>query len=361
MSSLVFVTQLIDDDDPALGFVPGLIRGLTSSFDRVWVVANEVRGVSVDLDAEVVSLGKEHGAGRVSRSWAYLQTLSKISRERPGAIVAHMCPSYLNLAAPIAKPARIPLVLWFAHPSVTPTLRVAERLSHAVLTSLPGAFPLPSRKVRIIGQATNVRDFPYTPRQGRRDALQLLALGRTSPSKGLETIVRAVREVRTDLDVTLRIVGPSLTLEEHMHRRSLGQLVEKLEMSHFVRIDSAIPRSGVVDALLHCDAVVNATRSGSGDKTVFEAMAVGRPVLASNLVFSDLLTDLPLDLTFAEGDQHQLAGRIHALDASTMEVRAAVSRELRRRVEQGHSIDHWCEEIRKTVHSLRAYRPAEAR
>ena len=66
METLVFVTQLIDPDDPVLGFVVPQIRVLTERFDVV-VIANEVRRVPSDLSAEVVSLGKEHGAGRLTR------------------------------------------------------------------------------------------------------------------------------------------------------------------------------------------------------------------------------------------------------------------------------------------------------
>ena len=34
---------------------------------------------------------------------------------RGGAVVAHMCPIYAVLAAPLVRPLRIPLVLWFTH------------------------------------------------------------------------------------------------------------------------------------------------------------------------------------------------------------------------------------------------------
>ena len=51
-----------------------------------------------------------------------------------------------------------------------------------------------------------------------RSPLTLLALGRTSPAKGLETILRAVAEVP---DGALRVVGPSVTEEERMYRIAL--------------------------------------------------------------------------------------------------------------------------------------------
>ena len=51
---------------------------------------------------------------------------------RGGAVVAHMCPIYAVLAAPLVRPLRIPLVLWFTHWRASRLLRAAERVSTAV-------------------------------------------------------------------------------------------------------------------------------------------------------------------------------------------------------------------------------------
>ena len=67
LRTLAFVTQVLDPNDPVLGFVPSYLRPLSRRVDHLVVIANEVRSVPNDLDAEVVSLGKEKGHGRQRR------------------------------------------------------------------------------------------------------------------------------------------------------------------------------------------------------------------------------------------------------------------------------------------------------
>jgi hypothetical protein len=63
-----------------------------------------------------------------------------------------MAPLFAALFAPIAKPRGIPTLLWwFAHTSVTPTLRLAHAMVDGCVTPTRGSFPLPSSKLAIVG------------------------------------------------------------------------------------------------------------------------------------------------------------------------------------------------------------------
>lgn len=355
ISSVVFVTQLIDESDAALGFVPGFVRGLARVFDRVWVVANEVRRVPGDLHGEVISLGKEHGAGRGRRTLTYVRALSRLTRERPDALLAHMCPVYLNLAAPITKPARIPLLLWFAHPADSPTLRLAERLADGVLTSLPGAFPRPSPKVHVVGQAVDLDLFPFSMSTLPSSALRLLALGRTSPSKGYATIIRAVtKATKQGSPCSLRIVGPSTTGEERRHRADLAELIREEGVDDAVTLAGGVPRAQVPALMRESDLLVNAMVGGSGDKVVFEALAIGRPVVASNPSFRDLLSGTRLPLVFPEGDSDALADRLRAIATAGADEWAEAVSILRRRIETDHSLEQWSAQVCRVVRSIRS-------
>src|SRR4029079_19078733 len=116
-----------------------------------------------------------------------------------------MCPIYAVLAAPLARPLGVDVLLWFTHWRKSPLLRAAERVSTKVLSVDERTFPLRSRKLVAIGHGIDVSGFQCVERP-ERSPLTLLALGRTSPAKGLETILRAVAEVP---DVALRGVGTS--------------------------------------------------------------------------------------------------------------------------------------------------------
>src|SRR5207245_11045006 len=101
-----------------------------------------------------------------------------------------MAPIFAILAEPLARPRRVPLLLWFTHWKSSRTLALAERLSTAVLSVDRRSFPLESTKVLAIGHGIDMQEFACAER-AHSARLRVLALGRTSPAKGLETIVRA--------------------------------------------------------------------------------------------------------------------------------------------------------------------------
>ncbi len=315
LTTLVFVTQVLDPNDPVLGFVPSYLRPLSRRVDHLVVIANEVRSVPHDLNAEVVSLGKEKGHGRQRRLARYEATLGRLALRRgSAAIVAHMCPIYLVLASPVAKLAGMRSLLWFAGPWDTFRLRTAERMTDAIVTTSQSSYPRRSSKVHAIGQAIDLDIFAYCPRSDHREPFTLLALGRTAPAKNFPMIIQATAYARErGASVVLRIVGASTTPAEVQHRRELEKVIAELGVSDVVTLESGVPHEAVPDLIKRSSALVNATVEGSGDKTVFEAAASGRPVLATSHTFDSLLRGLPLELHFQADDVHILTDKIVTL------------------------------------------------
>ena len=352
--TLIFVTQVLDPADAVLGFVPTYLSPLSRRVDRLVVIANEVRSVPGDLHAEVISLGKEKGHGRSRRFLRYEWVLQKLARERgQTSLLAHMCPIYLTLAAPTMRAANVPMLLWFAHPADTRRLRVAERLADAVLTTAPGSFPRPSPKVRCIGQGIDMAMFPYSPPKGG-DEFNLVALGRTSSDKRFPMIIEALRRVRKDgVPATLQIFGPATNDAERRHRIDLDGLISDPFLKDAVSLHDGVEHSRVAQLLSRSSALVNATTDGSADKTVFEAAACGRPVLAASRAFEGLLDGLPLELRFEPDDLDGLTERIAELGRASSAEMTLISSELRSRVEREHSNDHWADRVVAASDSVR--------
>ena len=360
MTSLVFVTQTVDGADPVLAVVPGLIAALAARLEHVTVIANSVARPLPDLPSNVTvaSLGKEVGASRLARGLRYQRLLVRIAlRGRADVLFAHMCPEYVNLAVPVAKAFRFPTMLWFAHPARSPALTLADKAADAILTSLPGAYPLPSSNVRVIGQATDTRSLKVSPWRGPHRPLRVVAIGRTSPAKGFDIVIRAVAAcVDSGHPVNARIIGPSLTTEERRHREELVGLVSSLGLDSRIRIEPAMPADEIRHAIGRADVLVNAMVAGSGDKVVFEAASLGRPVIASNPGFAELLRDAPLDLTFPEGDADALADRLRSIGSTQPSAIREMARTLRRRIEAEHSLDHWADAVVRLGEALAARR-----
>lgn len=331
---LVFVTQLVDPADPNLGATVAKIGALAARVDEVVVLTDRAVPGALPANCTVRPFGSRLRIGRGARfETALASELGR--RPRPTALVAHMCPIYAVLAAPLCRPLGVPVLLWFTHWRRSRLLELAERLSSTVITVEKRSFPFDSGKVVPIGHGIDLADFTCLDRPVR-ESLALLALGRTSPAKGLETVVRGVALVP---GARLEVRGPSLTPEEREHRLRLEALVTELGVGDRVAIEEGVPRSEVPALLAGVDALINNMRSGATDKVVYEAAASCLPVLASNPALDTLL---PAELRFERDDPGSLAGRIAELAVAD---RGAIGRRLREIVEREHGVDGWADKV----------------
>ena len=337
MTKVVFITQQVDPGHPALAATVPKIRALAERVDEVVVLADGAVDDALPANCRARTFHAGSKAGRGTRFEAALAR--ELRGLRGGAVVAHMCPIYVVLAAPLVRPLRVPLVLWFTHWRASRLLRVAERLSTAVTSVDERSFPLDSKKVRAIGHGIDLSEFPCSPGRGG-ESLRLLALGRYSPAKGLDIVLRAVAE--SGADVTLDVHGPMLSEEERAHRGALERLVADLGLEARVQLGEAVPRAEIPGLFATHDALINNMRAGAPDKVVFEAGAACLPVLASNPVF-DLLLDE--DQRFPREDPTALAGRIATLADMDAAARVTIGRRLRELVEEGHSVQSWARGI----------------
>ena len=334
---IVFVTQQVDPGHPALAATVPKLRALAELVDEVVVLAD---GAVPGVLPENCRVRTFHAGTKAARGARFEAALAReLPGLRAGAVVAHMCPIYAVLAAPLVRPLRIPLVLWFTHWKGSRLLSAAERASTAVTSVDTRSFPLPSAKVHGIGHGIDLTEFPCaSPRAAT--GLRLLALGRYSPAKGLDVVLAAL--AACDPSVELRVYGPSLSDEERAHRRELVEVAYELGLGGRVLLGDSVPRAEIPSLLSEHDALVNNMRAGAPDKVVYEAGAACRPVVASNPVFDDFLDH---EWRFPRHDPRALADRLEALARTAPEERAAIGHTLRERVEAGHSVQSWAHGI----------------
>jgi glycosyltransferase involved in cell wall biosynthesis len=330
MRRLVFLTQSVDPAHPVLAATIPKIRALAERVDEVVVLAQSGGGDGLPGNVEVRTFG---APSRGQRVWRFERELA---RALPAdAVVAHMIPAYVVLAAPLVRARRTPLLLWYTHWKASSTLRAAARLATAIVSVDRRSFPLASAKVRPIGHGIDVNEFACTDRTGR-SGVRALVLGRYSPAKGIETILHAVQQV-DGTDVQLH--GVALNGLERRHRSDL----EKLG----IPLGDAVPRSQVPELFARSDVLVNNMEAGAPDKVVYEAAAACLPVLASNPVFDELFDGYPL--FFERDSPESLAARLRWFAGLDEGERAKIGRTLRERVSERHSVDTWADGILAAV------------
>jgi glycosyltransferase involved in cell wall biosynthesis len=325
MRRLVFVTQKADPDDPVLGATVSKIRALAARVDELVVLAaSSVPGALPD-NCRVLHFGAGTKAFRGVR---YETSLARSLQPRPFALVAHMCPIYAVLAAPILRPLRVPIVLWYVHHEVRPTLRVATKVSTRIASVDRSSFPIDTPKLAAIGHGIDVHSLTCVPSR-RNGPLRLLALGRYSRVKRLEVVLDAM--ARASAPVALEAYGP----DGHPGYRE--ELVAKAAaLGVEARFAGPVPFADVPRLYAEHDVLVSNTRGGA-DKVVLEAAASCRPALASSPALAPVVADL------AYNGSDQLAERLERLSALSAEELSALGTSLRRRVERSHSVDSWAE------------------
>jgi glycosyltransferase involved in cell wall biosynthesis len=326
MRRLVFLTQAVDPAHPALAATISKIRALAARVDELVVLAQSAGDAELPPNVQVRAFGASSRLGRLAKFER------ELARALPAdAVVAHMIPVYVLLGAPLVRPRRIPLLLWYTHWKSSTQLRAAERLASAIVSVDRRSFPIASRKVRAIGHGIDVNEFDCVE-HAPHDSVRALVLGRYSPAKGIETILRAVR----GLDgVELELHGAALNELERRHRGELA--------GHGVPLGDAVRRAELPALFAHTDVLINNMEAGAPDKVVYEAAAACLPVLASNPVFDDLFDGYPL--LFERESAESLTERLRWFAGLSAEDRAEIGRTLRERVAHGHSVETWADGV----------------
>jgi glycosyltransferase involved in cell wall biosynthesis len=317
---LIFATQRLDPGDPVLAATVPMVRALAERVDELVVLCDSAVPDAVPKNARVHEFS---AATQAQRGVRFETALARELRPRPIGVVAHMVPLYAVIAAPLVRPLRIPLVLWYTHWKAHAVVRAAETVCTAVASVDTRSFPFPSRKVRALGHGIDVDEF--TCSDAPPLPMRALVLGRYSPAKGLETILEGAARAGVHVEV-------------HGSAETFGAYKRALD-PRGAELGDAVPRAEIPALFARSHVLINNMRAGAPDKVVYEAAASCLPVLASNPVFDDLL---PPELRFDRDDPESLAQRLRELEPRRRP-------ELREAVARGHSVGHWADGLLATV------------
>lgn len=332
---LYFATQQIDASHPTLGAAEAMVRALAERVDEVVVFASAAG--KLPANARFHSFAAPSQLLRGARFEAALAR--ELARGRPDGFLAHMSPVYALLSAPLLKPLRVPVLLWFTQQRGGPNFHRSLRVVDLILSVDERSVPVTSARVRAIGHGIETGLFGCAERP-RRDGLHLLSLGRYAEVKGHDVAIRALPAFR---GAVLSICGEETDADV---RPRLAKLAADLGVAERVHLLDAAPRSQVPALLADADVLVNATHGAAADKVVFEALAACTPAAAASPVFDGLLPDA---LRFVDGDPAGLALAVRAAVALPQDERGR----LRARVEAEHSVEHWADEVVAAVRLAR--------
>lgn len=345
MRILVF-NLATDADDPLLNFAVGWLDALARRVTSVHVITMRQGRASVPANVHLCSVGKERGYSEIRRLVRFYQNLLSILRTTQiDVCFAHMMPLFTVLAAPILQALRIPTVLWYAHRQVTPMLRLAHSLATCVVSVNSESYPYRQDKLIPVGHGIDINLFapglkPPAP------APLLLSVARIAPIKDPLTLVEAVSLLRqAGYRVQCVLVGPILP-QHHTYAAHIQQQIVQRGLQDDISLLGPMASGDVVQYYQRCWLhITTAPADHSVDKAGLEALACGRPTLASAKSFRETLGVWAEQLLFRQGDAADLSRKIAFLLDLTPGERTAIGLSLRQRVIELHSLERLADRL----------------
>lgn len=152
-------------------------------------------------------------------------------------------------------------------------------VSDMLASELRESFPAAAPKIEILPNAVPLDSFPVGPRD-RRVADELLFVGYRKPTKGIETLLRAVAVARERRPgITLRLLGRSP--DDATESRWLD-LSTELGLEGAVTFEEPVDRAGIAAAMRRADLFVHPSPRETFGVVAVEALASGLPVVATD-------------------------------------------------------------------------------
>jgi glycosyltransferase involved in cell wall biosynthesis len=336
MKNILIVTQKVDRNDSVLGFFHEWIREFSKKSNKVTVICLFEGKHSLPENVKVLSLGKDKG---VSKFTYFLRLYKYVWQERKNyeMVFVHMNQIYVVLCGLFWRLFNKKVAFWYAHGSVSFSLRIAEKFTNIIFTSTKDGFRLFSKKIFVVGQGIDVELFK--PNIESQDDFKIISVGRISVVKRFDLIIEAVGLLRDrGVFVKLDIVGGAETDDQKANLKFLVNLVKEKKLDDRVIFCGEIYQDKLPYFLQKSSLFVNASENGSLDKTGLEAMSVGLPVVTCNESYFSVFGNDASALMFKKGDPLELSDKIqHFLNMNASE-KKLLSHRMREVVVNNHTL-----------------------
>lgn len=296
---LLIVTQVVDKNDPVLGFFHRWIEEFAKHTERVTVICLSEGVHSLPQNVSVYSLGKERGrAGKFIYAFRFMRLAWKLRHEYDTVFV-HMNEEYLLLGGVLWRLLGKPAGLWRNHYAGSILTVIAALLATSVFYTSKHSFT--ARFKKAVRMPVGVETALFSAyRHSTKPPRTALHLSRISPSKRIELFVEALGILRAKgVEFSATIVGSALP-EDETYRESLVRQAERLGLSEHLAFAPGVSHVETAAIFGRHQVSVNCAESGMLDKTLFEAAAAGSLVLASSKDWAEFMEDASIRFADAQ-------------------------------------------------------------
>lgn len=351
---LLIITQKYDINDSNLGVFIDWWNKLSEKVEKIYVLALEKRSEPTKANMKVISMGKETSAGFLGKIfgfyWGLFKTIGKTD-----AILVHMVPKYVILAAPVAFFYRKPIFMWYTGVAAQKQLKFSIIFCRKVFTAHGAAMRINTPKRIITGHGIDTDKFVPVAHLPRGDKIPqeitILSIGRITPSKGHDLIIQAVADLKKlKYNLKLKIIGGVIQNYHQKYWEYLKKLAKDLKINEEIEFSGPVFYDKMPEYLGKSEILINAVPFGGLDKVVLEAMASGVIPLTSNSAFSDVFPpDITGSLIFKIGDVEDLKMKLKNILDKKIYENDSLRQELRDIVVKNHNLDNLIDRILKEI------------
>lgn len=331
--TLLIITQKVNAADPILGFFVQWIDKFSHEFEEITVVAKEVGEHHLPNNVRVLSLGKNEGVGRIGQLINFWRILF---REKYDRVFVHMNPEYVILAGWWWKLKNVPAALWYTHKATGWQLKLAEKFVSYIFTGSRESCRIKSKKIIITGHGIDATLFQ---KNKNIDVTKMLAVGRITPTKDYETMIRAMILLKEkDLPYTLDLIGGPVLESDRSYEQTLREFVAKSGFSGSIQFLGSMTPYELIKRYNQYGVLLHASGTGSLDKVVLEAILAGLLPISS----SEAFTNLDAPLRFEANNPRDLADKILGLSKINIQ---SMQQKLNDWVLENHNLDKLIKKI----------------
>lgn len=245
----------------------------------------------------------------IAHSYRHPHTLKALKIKKQLAKKGKICKVFLVTHAPFArKDSRSfiqNLIVWFYDLFVGKgAIKKFDKVIAISKWELPYLKKLGLKEEKIAYIPNGLPEDFYTIKKQEKEQNKILFLGRISPIKDLEVVIKSL-VLLEDKSIIFEMVGPA----ELEYKIQLTNLIKKLNLERRVVFSPAVyDLKEKIKKIDSCKIFVLPSKSEGMPQSLIEAMARGKICIASDITsIKDIIQDNQNGFLFKQGDEHQLS------------------------------------------------------
>ncbi len=290
---LLILTQKIDVNDPILGFFHRWVEEFSKNFEQITVICLQKGEYNLPQNTKILSLGKENF--RLFQKFKYLFNFWKYiwqERKTYDFVFVHMNQEYVLLGGIFWKLFGKKIYIWRNHHAGSFLTDVAVAFCEKVFCTSKYSYTAKYKKTVLMPVGIDTNKFiKLESSKVNKIRNSILFIGRISPSKNIHLFIEALGILKDEgISFTANIYGDA-SPDDILYFEKLTLRARELGLEDILKFQKGVPNHRTPEIYNSHEIFVNLSSSGMYDKTIFEAMACGGLVLASNDNLRDQIDD----------------------------------------------------------------------